>query len=177
MIGSGNFSASNTASSIPYDSTASGLGTGTIQSAIDSLKVFVVGGGSVITYSQITATSPVTTSSGTFSVISDMTSTPAAGVYLVQYSGSMAITSGVNGSAEIALFQNGTVISHTTRTTSLTVALALGLIGTAAVSPSGSDTTAIVTLNGSETIDARFRSVTGDPFRCSTRSMQLIKIG
>lgn len=155
-----------------YDNSVSGISATNVQDAIDALAA----GGATIVRTQITSTSPVSTSSGTFAVIGSMTTTPAAGTYLVQYSGSMAITSGVNGSAEIALFQNGTIITHTTRTMSLTVALALGLIGTAAISPSGSDTTAIVTLSGSETIDVRFRSVTGDPFRCSTRSMQLIKI-
>lgn len=173
MIGGKNFSSSTTAASTPYNNTTSGLSATNIQDAIDALSA----GGATIVKTQLTATSTVTTSSATFSVISGMTTTPIAGTYLIQYSGSMAITSGVNGSAEIAIFQNGTVVTHTTRTMSLTVALALGLIGTAAVAPSGSDTTAIVTLNGSETIDVRFRSVSGDPFRCTSRSMQIIKIG
>lgn len=157
------------AGGIPFNNATNGFTATNVQTAIEEAK-------NSIAYSTASATGTVTTTSGTFSVMTTMTLTPVAGTYLCIFSGNMDITSGVNGTGEIALFVNAVQATDSTRDMTLNVALLLGLIGTATVGASGSQTMTIATVNGSQAIDGRYRSVSGDTFRARSRSLTLIRL-
>lgn len=158
------------ARSIPFNNSTNGFTASNTQSAIEEAKTVVLN-------NSVSFTSAVTTSSGTFSVISSQTITPAAGTYLVIWSGSFAVINGANGSGELAIFLGGTQQTVTTRTAGINVALLLGLIGTSTVNPGGDSSICILSPNGSQAIDVRFRSISGDTIQASRGNLILLRIG
>lgn len=122
-------------------------------------------------------TSAVTTTSSTFSQISSMTLTPPAGTYLTIWSGSFAVTSGANGSGEVALFLAGTQQTVTTRAAGINVALLFGLLGTSTINPGGDSSITILTVNGSQAVNVRFRSVSGNTITAARGNLIMLRIG
>ena len=127
-----------------------------------------------LTYST-SFTTAVTTTSSTFSVISSQTITPPAGTYLTIWSGSLAITNGINGSAEIAIFLAGTQQTVTTRTAHINVT-SLGLITSAYLNPGGDSIITLLSVNGTQAIDVRFRSPDGDTVRADRGNLILLRV-
>lgn len=162
-------SINQSASATPFDNTTNGFVSIDVQAAIEESK-------NTATVLRANVTASTTTSSGTFSVIGGATLTPAAGTYLVIWSGSFAVTSGANGSGEISIFLGGTQQAVTTRTAGINVALLLGLIGTSTVNPGGDSSITTLVANGSQAIDVRFRSVSGDTMQCSRGNLILLRI-
>src|SRR6478736_4089653 len=95
--------------SIPFNNNTNSFTAKNAQSAIEEAR------NTTLTYS-VAFTAGVTTTSGTFSQVSTLTLTPPAGTYLTIWSGSFNVTSGANGSGEVAIFLGGTQQAVTTRT-------------------------------------------------------------
>lgn len=124
---------------------------------------------------EATATAAVTTSSGTFSVMTGMTITPTqAGTYLVIFNGSM-YGNGINTEGEFAIFVGGTQQTDSTRGFTINVNV-LGLtLGDSRIRVGGS-LVCIVSVNGSQAIDARFRSLDGVSLGCQQRTLTLVRL-
>lgn len=163
------FSRSPSASGIPFDNATNSFAATTTQAAIEEARA------SVVSYS-VAFTAAVTTTSATFSQISSMTLTPIAGTYLTIWSGSFAVTNGANGSGELAVFLAGNQQTVTTRTAGINVALLLGLIGTSTTNPGGDSSISTLTVDGSQAISVRFRSVSGDTVQASRGNLILLRI-
>lgn len=163
------FTSTQAAKGTPFDNNGNGFTAGHVQAAIEEAK-------NTMTYYSTSFTSAVTTTSSTYSVISAQTITPAAGTYLVIWSGSFAVTSGANGSGELSVFMGGTQQAVTTRNAGINVALLLGLIGTSTTNPGGDSSISILSPNGSQAIDVRFRSVSGDTVQAARGNLILLRI-
>lgn len=120
----------------------------------------------------LTGSSTVTTTSGTYSVVSGMTTTPPAGTYLVIFTGTFRIASdGADGN--FAIFKAGSVVQESVRRHFTTVTVLLGLINNNLQS-SGTPM-AKVTVDGTQLIEGRFRAASGT-IACDDRSMILVRI-
>lgn len=128
-----------------------------------------------IGHTYLSSTTVVSRTANTFTTINGMTTTPAAGTYLCIYSGE-ARMSNLNGLGEISFFVAGTQQSATTRAIEIEVALLLGLIGSSIVETGASISVGIFTVNGSQTIDVRYRSVDGQTISIGNRTLALIKV-
>lgn len=121
-----------------------------------------------INITQITATANTTTTSTTYILLNAMTSTPPSGDYLVSFSASCSTNA---GSAEYfyAIFVDGTIVQHSERQiydgNFNFVLLNLTM-----------HTQAVVSVNGSQTIEIRQRRTTGGTITVFERSLQLIKL-
>lgn len=124
-------------------------------------------------YTLLTGSSTVTTTSGTYSTVSGMTTTPPQGTYLVIFSGTFRIASnGADG--DFAIFKAGSIIQDSNRRHFTTVTIVLGLIGNN-IQSSGCPH-AVVTVDGTQVIDGRFRA-TGGTIACDDRNLILIRLG
>ncbi len=121
----------------------------------------------------VTATASTTTTSGSDVLISGMTLTPAAGTYFVIFSTGLTSSSSTADVA-ISIYVNNAIISHSERVTQPSFS-AGGLGGTPAIRIP-TETHAVVTVNGSQAIEARWRTSNGTA-GCTTRSMTIIKVG
>lgn len=115
--------------------------------------------------SSATATADDTTTSVTDVLVAGMTLTPAAGTYLVTFS-----TSGVNsgnGASRMffSIYVNGVQVAHSERE--------FGISGGGNVAVY---TNAVVTVNGAQAIEARWRAVAGTN-TAHERSLTLIRVG
>lgn len=110
----------------------------------------------VLPVTEVSATGNVSTSSSTFAVITSMTITPVAGVYLVSYSGSADISGDDEG--EVAIFLGGAQQTHTTREIS---ADAAGILGATCSIEIAVHTQAKLTADGTQAIDVRHRAISG----------------
>lgn len=152
------------AKSVPFDNASNGFAAQDVQAAIEEIDA------GAFQPSETTATSTQSTSSSTFAVINSMTATPASGDYLVMFSASTLATSDSDG--EIAIFNNGTQITHSTRRIYCEAA---GLLGAVAAASMGSHTMAIATVNGSQDIDVRYRATTGT-ITITNRNLTIVRI-
>jgi hypothetical protein len=111
-----------------------------------------------------TATADDTTASTTDVLIVGMTLTPAAGTYLALFSSSFL--NSANGASRlfISIWSAAAQVAHSERN-----------IGIAGGSNVPGHTNAIVTVNGSQAIEARWRAVAGTN-TCHQRSLTLIKL-
>lgn len=118
-----------------------------------------------IANSSATATADDTTTSLTDVQIAGMTLTPAAGTYLVTFSSSV-LNSG-NGSSRlfVSIYSAGAQVTHSERE--------IGIAGGANVPV---HTNAIVTVNGSQAIQAMWRAVAGTN-TAHKRSLTLVRLG
>ena len=117
---------------------------------------------------EFTATARVTTTSGTYSTISGMTTTPAAGTYKVEFTCSADLTGATNG--DVALHIAAAEQTSTTRNISITTGF-----GT----PTQASSVAfskIITVNGSQVVDVRFRENGGATLGVSQRVLILTPI-
>lgn len=122
-----------------------------------------------LSYIQLSSTTVVSTLSSTYTVISGMTSTPAAGVYFVTFScDSNLVDESTTGN--IAIFQGGTIIQHTHRDLQIMTLADLNDAHFAL------QTQVVVTLDGSTTLDVRFSQSGPEPFEIEDRSFILIKL-
>lgn len=123
----------------------------------------------------VKSTANITTSSATPSVL--LTITPAAGIYIVQFSGS-ANTVGASAAGSFGIYLNGSLIADTARPISCNLQLLGGLVTISLNNIAvGSYTGSQVTLNGTDVIDIRFRSTNGGTIGFTERSMILMNIG
>jgi len=118
---------------------------------------------------QATATSTTSTNSGSYVLVPSMTFTPPAGNYLVSFS-CWGNGTNANQTKYVSLYQNGSIINHTIRRAD----------GDMNNGQRFSDfpfhTQAVVTLSGSEAIEARFSTSSGT-FTIDERSLILLKVG
>lgn len=137
-------------------------------------------------YSTVVSTSPtsttvsaigsVTTTSSTASVIGSMTLTPPSGRYLAMFNGSIS-TGGASASGEFGIYKDGVLIDETKRPISCNLSLLGGLV-TISLNTIGVGTysgTEII-LNGSQTIDVRFKSTNGGTIGFNERVFSIIKV-
>lgn len=124
----------------------------------------------------ISSTSTTTTSSSTYTTISEMTLIPPKGTYIVSYSGSVN-TGGSNASGSFAVHVNGTIVSDTRRDISCTLSLLGGLvtISTNAIAL-GTYSGSRIQMNGTDTLDVRFKSTNGGTISFLERTLTLMKV-
>lgn len=129
-------------------------------------EVDLTGAGSITNSIQSSATDTSTTST-TYVVINSMTVTPAAGTYLATFSssGNLSVT---NMTANYAMHNNGTIVSHSERDIRTGGGQTTGMY-------SALHSQVIVTVTGSEAIDVRFLTP-GGTFTIRERSLILIKL-
>lgn len=115
---------------------------------------------SVAAAQQVSATNNVDTGSGTFILIPGMTITPAAGTYLVSFSAQVqpSLSAG-----EISIFVGGVEVSHARREVAL-------LDGQSA------ETQALVSVNGIQAIEARYRNPGGGDIDVFERSLITLRV-
>ena len=141
----------------------------------NSLDEFLTILNNISTPTYIESTQEHTTSSNTFVSINSMTVTPEQGRYLVYFSCSLE-TAGINVEGEVSLFKNDTVIGSTIREIRNSVEL-LGLITISTNDiATPSSTLTIVECDGTESISAKFRVVSGGSLKAGERSLTLIKL-
>lgn len=108
-----------------------------------------------IVYSSVTTTTSRNTSSGSFVNDSTLTTgvTPIAGTYLVIYAADGSVSPGLLSSAhgEIAIYSGGALVAESVRG-----------VGGGGTPHSGPTALAILTLNGSTTVQPRFRLTSGN---------------
>lgn len=121
-----------------------------------------------LTTSEITGTTATSTTSSSYVVINSMTTTPASGTYMVSFSASGDISNG-NADADYAIHNDGSIVTHSLRH--------LGHDGGAHTGGFKVTfyTQAIVTVNGSQAIDVRYKTSSGT-FTVDERSMILLKV-
>lgn len=119
----------------------------------------------VVANSSAVATADATSVSTTDVLIAGMTLTPAAGTYLALFDSSV-VNSG-NGATRlfVSLYAGGAQIAHSERT--------IGISGGANTTASSQ---AVITVNGSQAIEARWRAVAGTN-TAHQRSLILIRLG
>lgn len=117
----------------------------------------------IIANTSVTGTTATTTNSTTDVLIPGMTMTPAAGTYLVRFSLCGGHTAN-NTVSRFSIYSAGAQVAHSERT----VSASNGVFTV--------DTQAIVTVNGAQTIDARFRTVSGT-LTANQRSLIIVKLG
>lgn len=124
----------------------------------------------------ITASGSVTTSSASPATVGGMTKVPEAGTYVAQFSGSI-FTAGASAVGEFGIYVNGVLIPETRRDISCNLTLLGGLVTVSLNSIGvGTFTGAQVALDGTQTIDVRFRSTNGGTIGFSDRSFILMKV-
>ena len=113
---------------------------------------------------EATATADDTTTSATDTLMNSMTQTPAAGTYLAIWSGS--ILNSANGAERtwVSLYAGGSQVSATERG-----------VGTAGGAYAPTSTQAVITVNGSQAIEIRWRAA-GGTSTVRNRRLTLIKL-
>lgn len=126
----------------------------------------------IIDNSQATATGDTTTTSSTDVLMNAMTLTPAAGTYLAIFSTSVE-SSGTNSDIRTSIYVGGSQVAHTERW-AVPQFSAGGLGGTPSI-PIPISTQAIVTVNGSQAIEGRWRR-SGGTATAHQRTLSIIKL-
>lgn len=123
-----------------------------------------------------TATSSVTTSSGTAAIIGGMTETPVAGTYLAFFSGN-AFTGGASAQGEFGIYVDGVLITETRRDLKCNLALLGGLV-TVSLNQIGvgTYTATQVDLNGTQTLTVQFKSNNGGTIGFAERNFILMRV-
>lgn len=125
-----------------------------------------------ITNSQASATADTTTTSATDVLMNAMTLTPAAGTYLAMFSTSLECSSD-DADITISIYFGGTQVAHTERVATPNVA------SSGVFNPNGANipiaTQCIVTVNGSQAIEARWRRTAGTA-TAHERTLTIIKL-
>lgn len=117
-----------------------------------------------ITYNQATATTTTTTTSPTDVLMSGMTLTPPAGTYLVWFSGDWANTNNGN-TGTMSIYAGGTQV----------LASEVPSYRTSAGAVANFSTHALVTVNGAQAIEGRWRT-TGNTSTNTRRQLSYIKV-
>lgn len=153
---------SPTAYGIPFDNSTNGFTAINVQAAIEEARVVIS--------SQITATANATTTSGTNALLTGMTITPAAGTYLVMFSGSMNLNA-AGSTGSMSLYVAGAQITHTVRNSSVFDGGALS-----ATSATGAIALQhIATVTGSQVVQIEW-SVSSGTATCGPRTLTLLRL-
>ena len=120
---------------------------------------------------QVTATADITTTSGTDVLMTTMTITPTAGTYLAMFSGSVE-TSSNNADVFVNLYVGGSILAHTERQATNANS---GFGASAAGTCFPIATQSIVTVNGSQAVEARWRRSAGTA-TSHERTLTLIRL-
>lgn len=125
-----------------------------------------------LTDSEVSANNTITTTSATDTLMTGMTITPAAGVYLVLFSCSLR---GANDDASItsSIYSNGTLEAGSERRV---VANVSGGFSNPATTTMSVTSFAVVTVNGSQAIEGRWRRSAGTA-TATYRHLKVIRIG
>lgn len=130
----------------------------------------------LIKTTNITGSGAVTTSSGTASIIGNMSITPDAGTYLAEFNGGI-YTGGASATGEFGIYIDGVLIAETRRDISCNLTLLGGLVTVSLNSIGvGTNTATQVTLNGTQAIEVRFRSTNGGIIGFNERVFTLIRV-
>lgn len=165
------FTGTSWADDVKFDNSSNDFDSDNTHDAIEEART-----NSIITSDTVTGSSTASTTSSTYSLISGMTITPPAGKYLVLFSCSAATTS-VNGTGDVALFSGGSEVTDTARRVACETAI-LGLITLSTILIAAPiNTQAIVTVDGSQAIEAKFRENDNDTFQIGSRRLTILKIG
>lgn len=122
------------------------------------------------------ATGSVTTSSGTAGVIGGMTQIPEAGTYLAFFSGN-AFTGGASAQGEFGIYVNALLLTDTRRDIKCNLSLLGGLV-TVSLNQIGvgTYTATQIDLDGTQTIDVRFKSNNGGTIGFIERNFILMRV-
>lgn len=125
-----------------------------------------IGGGLVS--NEVSSSTSTSTTSSSYTQVNSMSSTPAAGTYMVSFAASGKGTAD-NQEMQVILYKNGSSITHTERD--------YGFEADANNNDKrfAIHTQALITVNGSEAIEARYKTNTGT-FNIYERSMTLLKV-
>ena len=127
-----------------------------------AISPYNIGGG--IVNSEVTSTSSTSTTSSSYSTIGGMTSTPAAGTYMVTFSAT-AYNSNANIDMTIGIHKAGTLVASSVRLEN----------GNASNKRFTCHTQALVTVNGSQAIEVKYKTAS-NTFYMLERSMILVKV-
>lgn len=129
----------------------------------------------ILTY-KVQSTANVTTSSGTAATVGGMTIVPQAGVYQARFNGGI-YTDGASAKGEFGIYINGVLLSETRRDISCNLSLIGGLITISLNAIGvGTVTETEIYLDGTQTIDVRFRSLNGGTIGFSERVFTLMRV-
>jgi len=164
VVGNGIFSGNVTVTG----TVVADVGTFETGLTVSGIPVDITGGGGVYP-TEITATATASTTSTSYVLITEMTSTSEAGIYAVSFSTTIqGDTAGQD--MEVALYQDGNLITHTERSADFESG-----------APQGDSlhypmhTQAIMTVSGSQAIEARYKTNVGT-ISAYQRSLLLLKI-
>lgn len=130
-----------------------------------------------LTYTIDRSNGSFSTTSSAYSIITGMQRTPAAGTYLAIFNGNVWTTGGGTSSGNVSFYLAGNPVASSSRQIEISVALLLGLIGTATSRPSAGTIIDIITADGSQQIDVRCNAASGTTYCNDNRTMILIRIG
>lgn len=168
MIDSKYVSVTPVAKSVPFDNSINGFAATNVQDAIEESK-------NLVSITSVTSTSNQTSTSTTYANINTMTLTPAAGTYLVTFNG-RASTSGVSAGGLFALAIGGVIQTDSVREVSCNITLLGGLVTVSVNTVANSVTClSVLTVNGSQTITAQFKSTTGGTINIGERTMYIVR--
>ena len=119
---------------------------------------------------EVIANNTISTTNGGFTVIPQMTITPAAGTYLLMFVANYALSD--QADAEIMMHIGGGAQSNTLQILDINGS---GTLGPVARNDSTTAFNRIITVNGSQTVDVRWRA-TSNTVTLRTRTMHLIRI-
>jgi len=120
----------------------------------------------VITYNVVSSTAFATTST-TDVLITGFTVTPAAGTYAVWVNGTWTPQAGPGNVETVSIYRAGTVITDSVR----------GISPVQSLNPALMCTQTITQVTGSQTIDVRVSSSSGQTLTVNSRSLLLIRLG
>lgn len=139
---------------------------GTYRMGGEEISPYSIGGGMI--YNEVSATASTSTTSSSYTQMNSMTTTPAAGTYMVSFSGQ---GSGTNNDQEmqIAIYVDGSKQGYTERD--------YGFDSNPTNNSGGFSmhTEAIVAVDGTDAIEVRYNTDSGT-FNVSKRSMILLKV-
>lgn len=118
----------------------------------------------------------VTTSSATAAVVGTMSIIPVPGTYVANFSGAI-YTDGASATGEFGLYVDGVLVAETRRDIKCNLTLLGGLVTVSLNSIGvGTYTGSQITLNGTQSIEVRFRSTNGGTIGFNERVLTLIKV-
>jgi len=120
----------------------------------------------IVSYN-LTSSTTFTTSSTTDVVITGFTITPQEGTYAVWVNGQWIPQAGPGNTESVTIYNNGTAVTDSIR----------GISPVQSTDPSLMCTQTITTVNGSQAIDVRIKSSSGQSLQVTNRSLLLIRLG
>ncbi len=162
-----------TSRSLPFDKLLNGMNSENAQDAIEELISMPHG---ILNTERSTGSSGLTRSAQTFSQISGMVKTPAAGRWLVIFN-ARAVTTGASTQGEFQIYKNDIAIVETLQEVSCNLVLLGGLV-TISLNTVGGNATCIgdVLCNGTDVIDVKWRSANGGTVAVSSRVLYMVKV-